>query len=111
MPNQADPRSHYVRRLNLAYRKNRLNIFVGAGISQASGFPGWDSFNRELIRQYLAAEIGSNTPAAMVASPNIEATAEELFSTLGRDAAADFVYRANRKRFANLVASVLYQQR
>lgn len=108
---QADPRSEYVRRLHLAYRSGLLNIFVGAGISQESGFPGWEPFNRELIRQYLRAEIGSSTPAAMLASPNIEATADELLKTLGRDACADFVYRANRRRFATLLASVLYQGR
>ena len=108
---QTDPRSNYVRRLHVAHGRKRLNIFAGAGVSQQSGFAGWESFNRELIRRYLMSDIGSTTPAAMVASSNIESTAEELFLTLGRDAAADFVSRGARKRFAPLVANALYQGR
>lgn len=106
-----DPRSEYVSKLHWAYSRRRLNIFVGAGISQASGFPGWESFNKDLMRQYLAGDIGVSTPAAMLALSNIPTIADELYSVLGRDATADFVYRATRKRFGQLLSRVLYQGR
>lgn len=114
MPNraiQADPRSMYVRRLNLAYRKGLLNVFVGAGISQESNFPSWEAFIKELMRQYLALTFESKTPVAMLASTNIDSFAEEIFSALGREAAADFVYRASSKRFPSLLGDVLYDRR
>lgn len=107
--NHVDSRRDYIRRLHQAYVRGRLNVFVGAGISQASGFAGWEKFNKELMRRYLASEIGNATPAAMLASSNITSTAEELYEALGRDAVADFVYRATRTRFGKLLASVLYQ--
>jgi hypothetical protein len=108
---QGDPRSEYIRRLHWAYTRDRLNIFVGAGVSQESGFPGWEPFNKTLIRQYLMSDIGDSTPAGMLASTNIESTADQLYGVLGRDAAADFVYRATKGRFGRLLAGVLYDER
>lgn len=106
-----DPRSQYVRRLNLAFRQGHLNVFVGAGVSQEAGFPGWEAFNQGLMHTYLMSDIGSAGPAAMLASSSIEPTANELYGALGREAVADFVYRAVGKRFGSLLASVLYSGR
>ncbi|HEY3771268.1 MAG TPA: SIR2 family protein [Candidatus Angelobacter sp.] len=114
MPRQTisnDPRSGYIKRLHRAYSQGRLNIFIGAGISQGSGFDGWDAFNKKLIRRYLETAIGNSTPAAMLASTNIESTAEALYEILGRDAAADFVSRATSRHFAHLLADTLYNKR
>jgi len=108
VPIHRDPRSNYVKRLNSAFRQGHLNVFVGAGISQEAGFPGWEAFNQALMRGYLMSDIGSAGPAAMLASSSIEPTATELYGALGRDAVADFVYRAVGKQFGFLLASVLY---
>jgi hypothetical protein len=106
-----DPRSAYITRLHRAYSQGRLNVFVGAGVSQGSGFDGWEAFNKKLIRRYLETTIGSSTPAAMLASTNIESASEALYEILGRDAAADFVSRATNRHFARLLADVLYNNR
>jgi hypothetical protein len=106
-----DPRSAYIKRLHRAYSKGRLNVFIGAGISQGSGFDGWEAFNKKLIRRYLETTIGSSTPAAMLASPSIESASEALYEILGRDAVADFVSRATSRHFGRLLADVLFNNR
>jgi len=106
-----DPRSAYVANLHRAYLQRKLNVFVGAGISQGSGFPGWDAMNKALLQGYLASAIGSATPAALVATPYIASTAEALYSVLGRDSVADFVQHASPATFNALLAAVLYQGR
>ncbi|MBZ5505240.1 MAG: SIR2 family protein [Acidobacteriia bacterium] len=106
-----DPRSGYVASLHAAYRKGKLNVFVGAGISQGSGFPGWEAMNKALLQGYLASAIGSATPAALVATPYIGSTVDALYSVLGRDSVADFVRHAAPQNFDALLAAVLYQGR
>jgi hypothetical protein len=106
-----DPRSVYVANLHRAYLRRKLNVFVGAGISQGSGFPGWDAMNKALLQGYLASAIGSATPAALVATPYIASTAEALYTVLGRDSVADFVQHASPATFNELLAAVLYQGR
>src|ERR1700756_3373822 len=106
-----DPRSGYVAKLHRAYLQRKLNVFVGAGISQGSGFPGWDAMNKALLQGYLASAIGSSTPAALVATPYISSIAETLYSVLGRDSVADFVEHASPRTFNALLAAVLYQGR
>lgn len=106
-----DPRSRYVRKLHGAYKRGKLHVFIGAGISLVSGFPGWESLNKSLLQGYLAATIGNSTPAAMVASPNIQTTADAIYDVLGRDAVADFVHNASPRQFVPLLASALYQGR
>jgi hypothetical protein len=106
-----DPRSAYVSRLHRAYSRGRLNIFVGAGLSQQSGFPGWDELNKGLVVRYLNEEIGTSTPAAMLASERIAEKANILYDVLGRDAAADFVERGLRRRFGTVLAQVTYKGR
>ncbi len=103
-----DPRSEYVAKLHRAYTQKQLNIFVGAGLSQQSGFPGWDDLNRTLVRNYLNKDIGDSTPAAMLASENIEAKANNLYNVLGRDAAADFVQQGMRGGFGEALAQALF---
>src|ERR1041384_6755188 len=99
MARERDPRSEYVSRLHRAYSTSRLNVFVGAGLSQQSGFPGWDELNKALVLRYLNEEIGTSTPAAMLASERLAEKANILYDVLGRDAAADFVEQGMRRRF------------
>jgi hypothetical protein len=106
-----DPRSGYVASLHTAYRKGKLNVFIGAGISQGSEFPGWDAMNKALLHGYLASVIGNSTPAALVAAPYTGSAVEALYSALGRDSVADFVQHAMPHTFNSLLASVLYQGR
>lgn len=106
-----DPRSEYVASLHRAYSQRRLNVLVGAGIAQQSGFPGWDQFNKALLRNYLAKDIGVDTPAGMLASAGIEQITEDLYHTLGRDAAADFIDHASAEAFGSALAEALYEKR
>jgi NAD-dependent SIR2 family protein deacetylase len=105
---ERDPRSEYVARLHTAYSRRRLNIFTGAGLSQQSGFPGWDALNKELVLRYLSKEIGTSTPAAMLASERLASKVDFLYEVLGRDAAADFVQQGMKRQFGTVLAQVLY---
>lgn len=106
-----DPRSESVSKLHRAYARGRLNIFVGAGMSQQSGFPGWDALNKELVLRYLSKEIGTATPAAMLASERLASKVDVLYEVLGRDAAADFVQQGMKKSFGKTLAQVLFNGR
>jgi len=111
MARKHDPRSAYVSSLHRAYKTGRLNIFVGAGLSQQSGFPGWDELNKELVLRYLNEEIGTSTPAALLASERIVENANTLYHVLGRDAAADFVEQGMKSRFGAVLAQVMFTGR
>ncbi|HLJ86153.1 MAG TPA: SIR2 family protein [Candidatus Angelobacter sp.] len=111
MASKSDPRSEDVSQLHSAYKNGRLNIFVGAGVSQQSGFPGWDDLNKGLLLQYLNAQIGNSTPAAMLASERIAEKAGILYDVLGRDAVADFVEQGMRDRFGPVLAQSTYKGR
>jgi hypothetical protein len=108
---KSDPRSEYVAKLHFAYTRGQLNIFVGAGLSQQSGFPGWDSLNRNLVRNYLNKEIGTSSPAALIATESLESKTDDLYAVLGRDAAADFVRQGVGKGFGQALAQALFQGR
>ena len=111
MARKLDPRSAYVSSLHRAYTNSRLNIFVGAGLSQQSGFPGWDELNKGLLLRYLNEDIGTSTPAGMLASELIAQKVNSLYDVLGRDAAADFVEQGLRSRFGSVLAQVTYKAR
>lgn len=111
MASKRDPRSEDVGRLHHAYADGRLNVFVGAGISQQSGFPGWDELNQWLVLRYLNEEIGASTPAAMLAAEHIIENANTLYDAFGRDAAADFVAEGMRSHFGSVLAQATYKGR
>lgn len=43
----------HVERLHRYYREGKLRVLVGAGVSMAADFLGWEALNRALLRGLL----------------------------------------------------------
>ncbi len=94
----------YVDQLHRYFAAGSLRILVGAGVSRAAGFPGWDQLNLALLERSLA--------DSRAHDPSNRRLAQEICGALGRDAAADFVWssqdRAGAGAFFEMFAEVLY---
>lgn len=112
MSAQSDPWSEYCRRLNKHYRQGNLRVLAGAGLSIDSGFPTWGEMNRALLRKYIEEDLGRDPKAQPIIKQHLDELVEELYSSIGREAAADFVWNSStRENFFEDLRGVLYQGR
>lgn len=109
MSAQTDPWIEYCRRLNKHYRQGNLRILAGAGLSIDSGFPSWGELNRALLRKYIEEDLGRDPKAQPIIRQHLDELVEELYASIGREAAADFVWNSNtRENFFEDLRHVLY---
>lgn len=112
MSAQSDPWSEYCRRLNKHYRQGNLRVLAGAGLSIDSGFPTWGELNRALLRKYIEEDLGRDPKAQPIIKQHLDELVEELYSSIGREAAADFVWNSStRENFFEDLRRVLYGSR
>lgn len=97
----------HVERLHRYYREGKLRVLVGAGVSMAADFPGWDTLNRALLHGLLEDDPPDDE--------NLETLVEQLYTALGRESAADFVWQTEDPGrggdFFRLFVKALYQGR
>ncbi|MFL6417381.1 MAG: SIR2 family protein [Bryobacteraceae bacterium] len=112
MSAQTDPWIEYCRRLNKHYRQGNLRILAGAGLSIDSGFPTWGELNRALLRKYIEEDLGSDPKAQPIVRQHLDELVQELYNSIGREAAADFVWNSStRENFFEDLRRVLYNGR
>ena len=112
MSAQTDPWIEYCRRLNKHYRQGNLRILAGAGLSIDSGFPTWGELNRALLRKYIEEDLGRDPKAQPIIRQHLDELVQELYSSIGREAAADFVWNSStRENFFEDLRHVLYNGR
>ena len=98
------------------YQGGALRLLVGAGVSMASGLPGWEALNLGLtdavIEQDLAGRCrdGENGYIRELVGPDgVRSVARDVYQRIGRDAAADFAWRRLGDRgFRSVLARALY---
>jgi hypothetical protein len=101
------PIDRYLTQLHRYFAEGSLRVLVGAGVSKAAGFPGWDELNRGLLeRSFRHYRLGGGKPALL---------ADRICTALGREAAADFVW-SNQELvgggdFFKMFAGALYRDR
>jgi len=97
----------HVERLHRYYREGKLRVLVGAGVSMAADFPGWDTLNRALLHGLLAGDPPEDQ--------DLDTLVEQLYGALGRESAADFVWQTQDPGrggdFFRLFVKALYQGR
>lgn len=97
----------HIERLHRYYREGKLRILVGAGVSMAADFPGWDALNRALLHGSLEDDPPEDQDVDMLV--------EQLYDALGRELAADFVWQnedpGRGGDFFRLLVKALYQGR
>ena len=112
MSAQTDPWIEYCRRLNKHYRQGNLRILAGAGLSIDSGFPTWGELNRALLRRYIEEDLGRDPKAQPIIRQHLDELVQELYASIGREAAADFVWNSTtRENFFEDLRHVLYANR
>jgi hypothetical protein len=98
-------RSQHLARLNRYFSEGSLRILVGAGVSIAAGYPSWDTLNTGLLRRWIS-------KAPPQPPDTVDALAKRVLETLGREAAADFVWQEEDPgrggEFFNMLAQELY---
>lgn len=112
----ADERRELIEELHACYQAGSLRILVGAGVSMASGLPGWDPLNLGLLRAVVEADLAArcdNGSSAyvqgLVGEQGISTLTDEVYRRIGREAAADYAWRRlGDKGFRTALASVLY---
>ncbi|HEY4239167.1 MAG TPA: hypothetical protein VGM88_05100 [Kofleriaceae bacterium] len=94
-----------IARLHRYYREGRLRILVGAGVSMAAGFPGWQDLNRLLVDGWIR-ETSGLSPAEQTS------LAEQIINALSNDEIADFIWQqcdpGRGGSFFQLLAHALY---
>ena len=97
----------HIERLHRYYREGKLRILVGAGVSMAADFPGWDALNRALLRGLLEDDPPEDQ--------DVDTLVEQLYGALGRELAADFVWQnedpGRGGDFFRVLVKALYQGR
>ncbi|MBV8828567.1 MAG: SIR2 family protein [Acidobacteriaceae bacterium] len=112
MSGHKDPWPEYCRRLNKHYRQGNLRILVGAGPSIDSNFPSWGELNRGLLLRYVQEDLGRDAKAKPIIHDHVRQLVEELYETIGREAAADFVWNSStRENFFEDLRVLLYRGR
>lgn len=94
--------------LHRSYKSGALRVLVGAGTSIPAGFPAWDRLCLGLLEGYLYDKYEDEV---LISPAQIGELAKGLLSTLGRDAAADFVRVADPDRWHERLADALYEER
>ncbi|MEM6292848.1 MAG: SIR2 family protein [Myxococcota bacterium] len=97
----ADARRELIEDLHGCYDAGSLRILVGAGVSMASGLPGWDALNLGLLRAVIETDLrgrcenaeGAAYVRSLVGPDAIANLTDEVYKRIGRDAAADFAWR------------------
>jgi hypothetical protein len=97
-----------IEQLHKSYRSGTLRVLVGAGTSIPAGFPAWDRLCLGLLEAYLRDKYEDQI---LISPAQLGELAKGLLSTLGRDAAADFVRVADPERWHERLADALYEQR
>ena len=112
MSGHRDPWPEYCRRLNKHYRQGNLRILAGAGLSIDSGFPSWGELNRGLLRKYIEEDLGRDPKTQLIVREHLDELVGELYETIGREAAADFVWNSStRENFLEDLKQLLYAGR
>lgn len=106
-----------IEELHECFEAGSLRILVGAGVSAASGLPGWDALNLSLLRAVIESDLGSRCDGSqaqsyvrtLVGAEAIDELAREVYRRIGRDAAADFAMRRlGDAQFKRTLAAKLY---
>ena len=112
MSGQIDPWPEYCRRLNKHYRQSDLRILAGAGLSVDAGFPSWGELNQALLRRYIEDDLGRDPKSQPIIQQHLDELVDELYATIGREAAADFVWNSStRENFFEDLRQLLYGDR
>jgi hypothetical protein len=97
----------HVERLHHYYREGKLRILVGAGVSMAADFPGWDALNRALLRGLIETDPPEDQDP--------EVLVDQLYAALGRESTADFVWQTEDPGrggdFFRILVNALYKGR
>lgn len=89
--------------LHLRYRENRLVYLVGAGASIASGLPGWDELNINILQAHLHSLDGLQFASG---EPTVLRRVATVFSErFGRDAVVDLVRQQLRRQIRRKFAA------
>lgn len=109
MSGQTDPWPEYCRRLNKHYRQGNLRVLAGAGLSVDAGFPTWGDLNQALLRKYIEEDLGRDPKSRPIIQAHLDDLVRELYDTIGREAAADFVWNSStRENFFEDLRQLLY---
>ncbi len=115
-PSLVDAQRQLIEELHACYRAGSLRILVGAGVSMASGLPGWDALNMRLTQAVIEEDLVTRCEQAqvgyvrsLVGQEALDGLTEEVYQRLGREAAADFAWRRlGDKAFRSELADALY---
>ena len=112
MSGQTDPWPEYCRRLNKHYRQGNLRVLAGAGLSVDAGFPSWGQLNQALLRKYIEEDLSRDPKSRPIIQQHLDELVSELYETIGREAAADFVWNSStRENFFEDLRQHLYEGR
>ncbi len=81
-------------------------------MSVDAGFPSWGDLNRALLRKYIEEDLGRDPKSKPIIRQHLDDLVKELYDTIGREAAADFVWNSStRENFFEDLRQLLYQGR
>ncbi len=87
-------------------------MLAGAGLSVDAGFPSWGELNQALLRRYIEDDLGRDPKSQPIIQQHLDELVDELYQTIGREAAADFVWNSStRENFFEDLRQLLYGDR
>jgi len=85
-------------------RSGRLDLLVGAGVSQASGFPSWNQLTGSLLVSFLRRRYGGLD----LNEPELKRASEIFVESFGREAVVDAVHLETGRDYLELLRRALY---
>ena len=89
-----------------------MRVLAGAGLSVDADFPSWTHLNQTLLRKYIEEDLGRDPKSQPIIRQHLDELVSELYETIGREAAADFVWNSSTlENFFEDLRQLLYQGR